>query len=262
MTSDPLGPPLLGPVVCYDGDPADTGVCLSWSGGHEEVWWSDGCVDVVEPRNPRAVRVVCGHNGVRAPVVSRRRKDALALLIHSWRAACDLLNEPWRPPMTSDPLRALTLHRVWAGMVALGWKPYEFRNSRPLACIGQRVAIHAGLKVGDVAAFRLLVRQLRSGASDDTIDHHLGWCLEDAPPGHIIATALVGEPIDLHGKRYNKALALQHLPPGYEGARWAIPLLDVRRLSEPVPCRGSVTLGWRVPDDVAELVREREVRHG
>lgn len=180
--------------------------------------------------------------------------------------------------MASD-LRALTLHRVWAGMVALGWKPYEFRDSRPLACIGQRVAIHAGRKVGDSDAAIALVDRQRAALVSMSSAYGIVWrAAEAAPAGHIIATAVVGLPIDLVADPYEDAepgashepcvpcrrqeAARKHRPPGYEGTRYAIPLLDVWRLREPVPCRGSVTLGWRVPDDVAAKVRKREVVRG
>lgn len=177
------------------------------------------------------------------------------------------------------PTHALTLHRVWAGMVACGWKPYEFRNSRPVALIGERVAIHAGHKEGaTAAALKVLDRVAFIPAPDAGIEwiapswafSRLCHAIKVAPAGHIIATAVVGQPIDLHADPYEDAdppdcggmggpwrdtvSPYDHLPLGYENTRWAIPLFDVHRLATPVPCRGSVTLGWRIPDDARTLI--------
>lgn len=50
-------------------------------------------------------------------------------------------------------MKALTVHQPWAQLIAIGVKRIETRSRRaPVALIGERIAIHAGVSIGGILA--------------------------------------------------------------------------------------------------------------
>jgi hypothetical protein len=80
------GPIKYGPVVRYGTD-NDLGVCLSWPGGIEEVWWPDGYSDPISPAGPDSWHLE-GHNA-QAHVEPEKQGDAAILLLQAFGASRD-----------------------------------------------------------------------------------------------------------------------------------------------------------------------------
>ena len=151
--------------------------------------------------------------------------------------------------MTSDPserpMKALTLHRPWAGLIAARVKDLENRNwPPPASLIGQRLAIHAGKRWDNEGAGWAWGLLERAGWSD----HDLGELFDACEPEGIVALVTVGAPVTASAS------------PWFIG-RYGWPMLDVVRLPEPIPCRGAQRL-WTVPDDVAARVLAQVARGG
>ena len=126
-------------------------------------------------------------------------------------------------------MRGLTIHQPFANFIADGKKQYETRSWRP-SYIGQ-VAIHAG-KYQEPAGY-------------------YGWEIE-GPFGAIIA---VGWLIFCHrAEDIRDSLPQNELAVGdYRDGRYALELVEVVKLAQPVPLRGYQGL-WNVPPDVAAAI--------
>lgn len=151
-------------------------------------------------------------------------------------------------------LRALTLppERAWTVM-HLDDRVANRTRPAPASIIGQRIAIHAGLKAPDWNVVRLMARC--AGWSVDTLATQFF-----APDSH----APVVRPAKLYGTQHRLARGAivataivsgcravdQRDVVGWEAGPWCWDLTDVRVLATPVPCKGALGL-WRVP---AELV--------
>lgn len=133
-------------------------------------------------------------------------------------------------------MKALSIKQPWLWAITDLDKRVENRTWRPPKwAIGQRIALHASKK-DDLAGAPSIHRI----TGQFTAPH--------IPRGAIVATAVVADYCD-NGRR------LDRLP--VEQDRWFFGpigwiLDDVRKLSEPVPCRGHLGL-WDVP---AELLDE------
>lgn len=150
-------------------------------------------------------------------------------------------------------MKALTLRRPWCWAICHGGKDCENRTWRPPASVlGERIAIHSGLRWDDDGC-RFLVQC------------HAGGTARKSPPllpaqwpgGRIVATAVVRTCVqsDVHYQVYRDTRG-----PWFTGPYGWI-LSDVRVLCEPVPCRGAQRL-WTLPPDIEARVlgQEQEAR--
>ena len=163
------------------------------------------------------------------------------------------------------PLLALTLHRPWTWAITHGTKRVENRDwEPPQQLVGRYFAIHAGLSydVEGAAHMMMNAKELKIGEPPGDKDPafqggfivgvvRLAGAVEfsfdpsgDMPPSR---RSILGP---LTSGQYTLAAA----SPWTTGP-WAWLLEDVTAI-EPVPCKGARKL-WRVPDDVADLVRQR-----
>jgi hypothetical protein len=135
-----------------------------------------------------------------------------------------------------------------------GHKPYEFRGWRaPSSIIGQRIAIHAGVKKIHPLEIRSLVTRLQGdeawktalkpGAMQFLRDVLSG--IRVLPRGAVIGTAVLGEPksaadiVHEFGGAMNDSERHDH-------ANWAWPMLDVEALQPYVPAKGAQGFwNWR-----------------
>lgn len=166
-------------------------------------------------------------------------------------------------------MKALTVWQPWATLIAIGAKPYEFRSwSPPRWLIGQRIAIHAGVRPVRQAEVRALVLALRGRPGHTNPCMHRDLALpmlehvlrslkgvenslfgtEEAahlPLGHVICTAVVGQP--KHGAacaaEFGEAFGNDSERPGT--FNWGWPMLDIRHVIPPMPVRGAQGL-WDV----------------
>lgn len=154
-------------------------------------------------------------------------------------------------------LRALTLTPEWAWAVCYLDKRVENRTwPAPASIIGQRIAIHAGLKAPDWNVVEMMARC--AGWSVDPRAAQFFAPGSDAPVvrpaklygtqhrltrGAIVATAVVSgcRAVD------------QRDAVGWEAGPWCWDLVDVQVLASPVSCKGALGL-WRVPAELAEAV--------
>lgn len=121
-------------------------------------------------------------------------------------------------------MKALTLHAPWAHAVAWLGKDIENRSWRPPASvIGTRIAIHAGARATEDEWSSVI---LTSGKPVP-----LGGFATSA----IVATAIIGEPVT------------ESDSPWFIPGNFGWPLIDVRRLPEPIPCKGRLGL-WALPE--------------
>ena len=134
-------------------------------------------------------------------------------------------------------LMALTLWRPWPDAVLYGGKLIENRTWAPPArLIGNRLAIHAGLKYDKQAVYDMVRLGLYMPPSEKM-----------SPKSAIVGVVTV------------VSAEVADIPDGqdvwYAGdVPWI--LGDVVALREPVPCKGRQGL-WRVPADVAGAVLEQ-----
>lgn len=127
-------------------------------------------------------------------------------------------------------MKALTLHAPWAHAVAWLGKPLENRSwVPPLSIVGERIAIHAGLSDSQIEWRRI-----------DLILSKLNATMPDAPVarGALVCTAIVGSPVT------------ESDSPWFIPGNFGWPLIDVRRLPEPIPCKGRLGL-WTLPEAVS-----------
>jgi hypothetical protein len=146
-------------------------------------------------------------------------------------------------------MRALTIYRPWAGLIAAGIKLVENRTWQPpLDLIGDRLAIHAG-KLWDLGA---TWRCDFYGLSELPSDH---------PAQAIIATAhVVGVVVPRwHGTQmqgFEWVLGDERRVPRlgvFLTGPFGWVLEDVRALGEPIACRGYQRL-WTVPTEIERLI--------
>lgn len=138
-------------------------------------------------------------------------------------------------------LRAITVRQPYAQLLALGHKGYETRPYQPrIVGVGDRIAIHAGARVAQIAA----------GGTLDWIDNALIGKSE--PLGAIVATATIVGVYPTTGVGAPSVSDWERAVGDWSPRRWAWSL-DVERLAEPIPCRGALGL-WLVPGNIAARV--------
>lgn len=133
-------------------------------------------------------------------------------------------------------MRALTLWQPWAQAVILGLKDVENRPwPIPPSFVGQRVAIHAGLRMDRDGFFERLAK-LPAELRNEVESKVIGASLHALPLGAILGTVEFGKP---------QSDASAWTSPWATGP-WVWPVKAPHRLSEPIPCKGQMGL-WRVP---------------
>ena len=148
-------------------------------------------------------------------------------------------------------MKAITLYQPWASLVAIKAKPYEFRKwAAPNTIVGQRIAIHAGMRKVHLDEVRALILQMR-GAEQARPALRIDLALpfldrlllnpSAAPLGCIVATALLGKPVradkimDEFGYVKNDSERGFHF-------NFAWPMNSVEETRPPIEARGAQ--GW------------------
>lgn len=166
-------------------------------------------------------------------------------------------------------MRAITLTQPWAQLVAVRAKQIETRSWR--TDYRGPLAIHAGAGLGPVGGERGLRRlcgeQPFFSALVDTVVHDAHTSLVDKivqnlPRGAIVAVArlemcLTTDPLVYDGftGAFGDRLTDQERAFGdYSPGRYGWLLADVRRLAQPVPCKGALSL-WQPSAEVLEAVK-------
>lgn len=142
-------------------------------------------------------------------------------------------------------LRALTLHRPWSNLIALGIKKVENRTwAPPQSLIGQWLAIHAGATFDEDG--ERWARQQLTDVEDDV------FVLAEDRPQQVVALALLEHVVDRE-----RPATLARLPADQRrwknSERFGWCFCQVVRLATPVPCAGRQGL-WQVPRQQEELV--------
>jgi hypothetical protein len=140
-------------------------------------------------------------------------------------------------------MRALSIQHPWAAAIAYGTKRVENRTwTAPRWAIGQTIAIHASKKP-DISA--------RTPAGESWPEHRM----------HLGAVIAVVTVTGCHHSEECMLPANAVPPGGYTGcSRWAQrgqwhwELASIRKLPDPVQCKGALAL-WRLPEDVEKAVR-------
>lgn len=139
-------------------------------------------------------------------------------------------------------LRALTIWQPWAALIMIGAKPWEWRRwPAPENLIGQRMVIHAGVRVPKAEEMRGAILEIRAGRSSLIADLAVS-VLEKHPHSFLfgvgLGTALVGRPIGA------AEWSRQHESVRYDSDRidhhaWGWPLTDIQPFAEPVLRKGA-----------------------
>lgn len=136
-------------------------------------------------------------------------------------------------------MKALSLTRPWATLIAIGGKRVETR-SWSTTHRGQ-IAIHAS------KGFPKWARDFA------TTEHTLGRLLSPIPTGGIIALARIVK-VERTQDVEQSLSALERLYGDYSFGRYAWFLEDVIKLPQPVVCKGALSL-WEVSSDVLRLIQ-------
>ena len=134
-------------------------------------------------------------------------------------------------------MQALTIYQPWAWAICHAGERLENRTwAPPPSSIGQRLAIHAAVKVDTLDAFE----QVRDHCPEElarSLD------LADLPTGCVVAVARITGILRRPPFRSSEQFAWWAGPVGWE-------LDDVVELPSPVPCVGRQKL-WNLPEEVA-----------
>jgi hypothetical protein len=141
-------------------------------------------------------------------------------------------------------MKALSLLEPWASLVALGEKRIETRSwAPPQGIMPIRIAIHAS--------------KSREAIDDGTAEELFGMtrhsCPDPWPLGRVVAVVTLVKAVPTEKIRddishfHPNELAFGNYSDGRWG--WVFDDLSLRRLAEPVPCRGMLGL-WGIPQDV------------
>ncbi len=147
-------------------------------------------------------------------------------------------------------MKALTIKQPWLWCITDNSKRVENRTWKPpYYMIGKRIALHASRKN----------QRAEWKAAWNLIDGGMPL-LNLLPVGAIVATALIKAYVvvnDMGGVEEQTKAAANYYPaadPWFFGpVGWL--LTDVRKLSQPIPCKGALGL-WEVPADIAEIISQ------
>ena len=149
-------------------------------------------------------------------------------------------------------MRAITLFEPWASLMAIGAKTQETRGSRT-AHRGD-ICIHAA-KRDNMTPEELVPAIIRAFESRHTQPNpnSLGCIvavveLWDVQPSEkfIVEAPPRADRIVISKEEFAFG--------NYTDGRWIYRTRNLRRLAEPIPCRGLQCVGWTVPADIAEKV--------
>lgn len=145
-------------------------------------------------------------------------------------------------------MKAITGHQPYPSLIAAGFKSWEFREwAPPDYLIGQRIAIHAGVKLARRSDMQQLLLNIGKGyGGNGIIRHEEAYAFIDKalvspgslPYGVIVCTAVVGRPLQ------NAALAAALGLPGSAPTLWGWPLTGILPLSQPQPTVRGETWIW------------------
>lgn len=153
-------------------------------------------------------------------------------------------------------MKAITTWQPWASLIALGFKPYEFRGwYPPKSIIGQRIGIHAAARPVRLNEVRDLLEQFESQqppcllpAAREAVRSFLHHP-DRLPLSSVVCTTVLGSPKpgDVVAREFG-------VDAGNDSDRegtfnWGWPMLDVLALNPPVPWRGRQGF-WDIPDDI------------
>lgn len=142
---------------------------------------------------------------------------------------------------TQSPMKALTLIQPWLWSIVDGPKRVENRKWKPWPeVVGQTIALHAGKTYDDEAADILREYELEPPAR--------GVCIQSA----IVGVARVASFV--RGEAGDPIVMPDQMKWFFGPYGWL--LEDVRKLREPVPCKGALAL-WRLPPAIEAAVLER-----
>lgn len=150
-------------------------------------------------------------------------------------------------------LKAITLYEPWASLMAIGAKQNETRGHRTLH--RGDICIHAA-KISPGVSDEVLRAELRAYS-----DRDFG---QRASAGCIVAM------VDLFEVRRTEDFGFEGTDPlliqiseeeqgfgNYGAGRFVYRTRNLRRLRSTVPCRGFQCVGWTVPDEIEQRVREQ-----
>lgn len=145
-------------------------------------------------------------------------------------------------------MKAVTLWEPWASLVAIGAKPYEFRKwAAPGSIVGDRIAIHAGVRKVVPAEVRAIIMNLRGSESGRAaLRPEIALPFLDrlllspglARTGMVVATAKLGRPVRSDRIMSEFGVVLNDSDrAGHFNFAW--PLLDVEEMRPPIEARGA-----------------------
>jgi hypothetical protein len=160
-------------------------------------------------------------------------------------------------------VRALSVIEPWASLISVGVKHYETRSFS--TSFRGLLAIHASRNMPawavEFARQDIVTGPLcRAGILPGNLDpwqYNTAACFrEHLPLGCIVAVAelVVCVPTIACVAISSQERAFGDYSPG----RWAWGFLNIRRLREPISCRGALSL-WTVPPNVVEQIRAQGV---
>lgn len=176
-------------------------------------------------------------------------------------------------------MKALTLTQPWAGLVASGIKRVENRRRSMGAqqMLGERIAIHASREIDDDVFDR--IAELAPDLTDagiiwrDAAKHgNPEWMRLAEVTSAVIAVATIDKVLapnwtaeSIHEHRDVISYS-DGTPIGPSQVRWffgpvGILLRDIKALSRPVSCKGSLGL-WRLPEGIEVEVMDQVINGG
>lgn len=163
------------------------------------------------------------------------------------------------------PMRAITLIQPWGTAIIHMGKDVENRGRGPWRSleIGERIAIHAGLKedVEDTWRLKSCLRSICESRGLSQTEWPRGALLGTA---EVVALVFPRPPVDgvdqtTHLGCYEAARLAQSSPWRDMNATTLIVLRNPLALPEPIPCKGALGL-WRVPEEYLPALRALEAR--
>ena len=137
-------------------------------------------------------------------------------------------------------MKAVTVLAPWPHLIAIGAKPYEFRNWRlPRFMWGQKFVLHAGAPPATHTAIKTLLKRLELG--DWTAGLHAETAapyLESVLRGEITPALKCGLGTARFGYPTQTPKMPVPMPDGESMDNWAWPVSEFKAFPAPQPCNG------------------------